>query len=53
MTGKQYKTNEDCYYIYIGAESLLKFYRYVGFTIQRKQKRLEDYLRRKGLLQED
>jgi intein-encoded DNA endonuclease-like protein len=27
MTGKQYKTNDDCYYIYIGAESLPKFYR--------------------------
>jgi intein-encoded DNA endonuclease-like protein len=52
-TGKQYKTNEDCYYIYIRTESLPKFYRYVGFTIRRKQKRLEDYLRRKGLLQED
>jgi intein-encoded DNA endonuclease-like protein len=51
--GKQYKTNEDCYYIYIPTESLPKFYRYVGFTIRRKQKRLEDYLRRKGLLQED
>jgi intein-encoded DNA endonuclease-like protein len=52
-TGKQYKTNADCYYIYIRTESLPKFYRYVGFTIRRKQKRLEDYLRRKGLLQED
>jgi intein-encoded DNA endonuclease-like protein len=52
-TGKQYKANEDCYYVYIRAESLPKFYRYVGFTIRRKQKRLEDYLRRKGLLQED
>jgi intein-encoded DNA endonuclease-like protein len=52
-TGKLYKTNADCYYIYIPTESLLKFYRYVGFTIRRKQKRLEDYLRRKGLLQED
>jgi intein-encoded DNA endonuclease-like protein len=47
-TGKQYKTNEDCYYIYIRAESLLKFYRYIGFTIPRKQKRLEEYLRRTG-----
>jgi len=52
-TGKQYKTNEDCYYIYIPTESLPKFYRYVGFTIRRKQERLEAYLRRKGLLQED
>jgi intein-encoded DNA endonuclease-like protein len=52
-TGKHYKTNEDCYYIFIPTESLPNFYRYVGFTIRRKQKRLEDYLRRKGLLQED
>jgi intein-encoded DNA endonuclease-like protein len=52
-TGKHYKTNEDYYYLYIGVEDLPKFYRYVGFTIRRKQKRLEDYLRRKGLLQED
>jgi intein-encoded DNA endonuclease-like protein len=49
-TGKQYKTNEDCYYIYIGAESLPKFYRYIGFTIRKKQKRLEEYLRRTGKL---
>jgi intein-encoded DNA endonuclease-like protein len=47
-TGKQYKINEDCYYIYIRAESLPKFYRHIGFTIPRKQKRLEDYLRRTG-----
>jgi intein-encoded DNA endonuclease-like protein len=52
-TGKQYKTKKDCYYIYIRAESLPKFYQLIGFTIRRKQKRLEDYLRRKGLLQED
>jgi intein-encoded DNA endonuclease-like protein len=47
-TGKQYKTNEDCYYLYIRAESLPKFYRNIGFTISRKQKRLENYLRRTG-----
>jgi intein-encoded DNA endonuclease-like protein len=47
-TGKQYKTKKDCYRIYIRAESLLKFYRHIGFTIPRKQKRLEDYLRRTG-----
>jgi intein-encoded DNA endonuclease-like protein len=47
-TGKLYKSNEDCYYIYIGAEDLPKFYRYIGFTIRRKQKRLEEYLRRTG-----
>jgi intein-encoded DNA endonuclease-like protein len=27
---------------------LLNFYLYIGFTIERKQKRLEDYLRRTG-----
>jgi intein-encoded DNA endonuclease-like protein len=47
-TGKQYKTNEDCYYIYIRAESLPNFYRFIGFTVRRKQKRLEEYLRRTG-----
>jgi len=49
-TGKQYKANKDCYYIYILADSLLNFYLYVGFTIKRKQKRLEEYLRRTGKL---
>ena len=39
---------KNCYYIYIRAESLPKFYRYVGFSIRRKQKRLEEYLRRTG-----
>jgi intein-encoded DNA endonuclease-like protein len=52
-TGKPYKANEDSYYIYVRTEGLLKFYLYIGFTIPRKQKRLEGYLRRKGLLQED
>jgi intein-encoded DNA endonuclease-like protein len=52
-TGNQYKHNEDCYYIYIRAESLLKFHRHLVLSIRRKQTRLEDYLRRKGLLQED
>jgi intein-encoded DNA endonuclease-like protein len=49
-TGKQYRTNETCYYIYIRAESLPKFYRRIGFTVRRKQKRLEEYLRRTGKL---
>jgi intein-encoded DNA endonuclease-like protein len=49
-TGKQYKTKKDCYYIYIRAKSLPRFYRYIGFTINRKQKRLEEYLRRTGKL---
>jgi intein-encoded DNA endonuclease-like protein len=50
IRGKRYESNEDCYYIYIRAESLPKFYRYIGFTIRRKQKRLEEYLRRTGKL---
>jgi len=49
-TRKQYKTNEDCYYLYIGVESLLNFYLYIGFTIRRKQKRLEEYLSMAGKL---
>jgi intein-encoded DNA endonuclease-like protein len=49
-TGKQYKTKKDCYYLYIRAESLPKFYRHIGFTVRRKQKRLEEYLRRTGKL---
>jgi intein-encoded DNA endonuclease-like protein len=49
-TGKQYKAKKDCYYIYIRAESLPKFYRCIGFIIRRKQKRLEEYLRRTGKL---
>jgi hypothetical protein len=42
------KQKEGYYYIYIRAESLLNFYRYIGFTILRKQKRLEEYLKRTG-----
>jgi intein-encoded DNA endonuclease-like protein len=49
-TGKQYKANEDCYYIYIRAKDLPKFYRCIGFSVRRKQKRLEEYLRRTGKL---
>jgi intein-encoded DNA endonuclease-like protein len=49
-TGKQYKANKDCYYIYILAKSLPKFYRHIGFTVRRKQRRLEEYLRRTGKL---
>jgi intein-encoded DNA endonuclease-like protein len=45
-TGRQRKANKVCYYIYIRAESLPKFYRHISFTIRRKQKRLKDYLRR-------
>jgi intein-encoded DNA endonuclease-like protein len=45
-TGKQYMTKKDCYYIYIRASSNANFYKYIGFTIKRKQQRLEEYIRR-------
>jgi intein-encoded DNA endonuclease-like protein len=38
--GKISKATEDYYYIYIRAKSLLNFYKYIGFTIKRKQQRL-------------
>jgi intein-encoded DNA endonuclease-like protein len=43
--GKIAKTNEDCYYIYIRANSLLNFYKYIGFTIKRKQQRLSEAIK--------
>jgi intein-encoded DNA endonuclease-like protein len=47
-TGNQYKHNEDCYYIYIRAESLLKFHRHIGFSIRRKQNDLRTISGGKG-----
>jgi intein-encoded DNA endonuclease-like protein len=46
-TGKQYVTNMDCYYIYIRASSNANFYKYIGFTIKRKQQHLEEYIKEK------
>jgi len=43
-TGKTYSTRKNVYYLYIGAESRLMFYQLIGFTIKRKQQRLEEYL---------
>jgi intein-encoded DNA endonuclease-like protein len=43
-TGKPYRRKKDNYTIYILAEGNERFYRYVGFTIQRKRVRLENYL---------
>ena len=50
ITGKIYTTKKDCLYIYILASGNADFYRYIGFTIKRKQERLENYLRRTGML---
>jgi len=49
-TGKTHFARKDVYYLYIPAESRLKFYELIGFTIKRKQQRLEEYLIRHGLL---
>jgi intein-encoded DNA endonuclease-like protein len=45
-TGKKYVTNMDCYRIYIRSRSSVSFYKHVGFTIRRKQIRLENYVKR-------
>jgi hypothetical protein len=44
--GKQYTHNKDAYVIYIRASSNMRFYRYVGFAITRKQAWLENYVKR-------
>jgi hypothetical protein len=44
--GKKYTHDKDVYVIYIRASSNTNFYRYVGFTIRRKQRRLENYVER-------
>jgi len=35
-----YKSTKNCYYLYIRAKSLFDFYKHIGFTIRRKQRRL-------------
>jgi intein-encoded DNA endonuclease-like protein len=45
-TGKKYVANKDCYRIYIRSRSSVSFYKHVGFTIRRKQRRLENYVER-------
>jgi intein-encoded DNA endonuclease-like protein len=44
--GKKYTHDKDVYVIYVQASSNMSFYRYVGFTIRRKQIRLESYIKR-------
>jgi intein-encoded DNA endonuclease-like protein len=41
-----YKRRKDSYYIYIKANGNINFYKNIGFTITRKQRRLENYIRR-------
>jgi intein-encoded DNA endonuclease-like protein len=38
---------EGYYYIYVLTSSNADFYKYIGFTIKRKQQRLEEYLRKR------
>jgi intein-encoded DNA endonuclease-like protein len=45
---KKYPYNKDCYYLYIRVDYNKKFYKMVGFIIQRKRKRLIEYLKRLG-----
>lgn len=45
-SGKVYKSKKQCYYLYIRAQSLPLFHRYIGFTIRRKQHRLTEAIQR-------
>ncbi len=47
---RTYVTKKDVYYIYVRKLDALKFYQLVSFTIQRKRKRLEEYLEKRELL---
>jgi len=49
-TEKTYFARKHLYRLHICAESRLRFYQLIGFTIKRKQQRLEEYLFRRGLL---
>jgi intein-encoded DNA endonuclease-like protein len=41
-----YKRRKDSYYIYIKTDSNMNFYKNIGFTIGRKQRRLENYVKK-------
>ncbi|BAJ50585.1 conserved hypothetical protein [Candidatus Caldarchaeum subterraneum] len=45
-TGKTYHYNKDYYYLRIRRSSNESYYNLVGFSIERKKQRLEEYLRR-------
>jgi intein-encoded DNA endonuclease-like protein len=45
-TMKTYTYNKDKYYIYIRTSSNTSFYKKIGFTIRRKQRRLENYFKK-------
>jgi intein-encoded DNA endonuclease-like protein len=43
---KRYTCKKECFHIYIRAGSNINFYKNIGFTIRRKQKRLENYVKK-------
>jgi intein-encoded DNA endonuclease-like protein len=43
---KRYTYKKECFHIYIGAGSNINFYKNIGFTIRRKQRRLENYVKK-------
>jgi intein-encoded DNA endonuclease-like protein len=43
---KRYTHKKECYYIYIGSGSNINFYKNIGFIIGRKQRRLENYVKK-------
>jgi intein-encoded DNA endonuclease-like protein len=45
-TMKRYTYNKDCYYIYVKTNSIINFYKNISFTIGRKQRRLENYVKK-------
>ena len=45
-TMKRYIYKKDEYYIYIGAGGNINFYKKIGFTIRRKQRRLENCIKK-------
>jgi intein-encoded DNA endonuclease-like protein len=48
IEGRKQRRRRNVYRIYIRPRDAIKFYRWIGFTIRRKQKRLEEYLKRTG-----
>jgi len=40
QTGKLYKRKKNCYYSYVSVRNLPQFAEHIGFTIERKQRRL-------------
>ena len=51
IKGKQNVRRRDVYHVYVKRSCNMGFYKYIGFTIRRKQERLVNYLRRTGRLE--